>query len=103
MGQSQVSNQSGTSWYSVITASSYEVAVLIVSLINYVTHQYSKATYNTTHKTSPGEGLQYLIALFLVSIVCNSPHSWFFPLCVFLLCVIHPTDHNSHCVYFYCV
>ena len=38
MGQGQVSDQSGTSWYSVITASSYNVAVLIMSAINYVTH-----------------------------------------------------------------
>ena len=32
----QVSNQSGTSWYPVITANSYKVAVLVMSLINYI-------------------------------------------------------------------
>ena len=44
-----------------------------MSLINYVTHQYTNATQNisrktpqTPHKTSPGEGLQSLITLFLV-------------------------------------
>ena len=75
MGQGQVSDQSGTSWYPVITASSYKVAVLIMSLINYVTHQYTKYTKytnytqntQTPHKTSPGEGVQSVIALFLVS------------------------------------
>ena len=66
MGQGQVSDQSGVSWYPVITVSSYKVAVLITSLINYVTHQYTNATQNTPHKSSPGEGLQSLIALFLV-------------------------------------
>ena len=77
MGQGQVSDQSGASWYPVITASSYKVAVLIMCLINYITHQYTNATQNipyktiqTPHKTSPDEGLQSLIALFLVS-VCN--------------------------------
>ena len=30
MGQGQVANQSGTSWYPVITASSYKVAVLVL-------------------------------------------------------------------------
>ena len=44
MGQGQVANQSGTSWYPVITASSYEVAVLVMSLINYITHQYTNTT-----------------------------------------------------------
>ena len=50
----------------VTTASSYKVVVLIMSLINYGTHQYTSATQNTPHKTSPGEGLQPLIALFIV-------------------------------------
>ena len=50
----------------VITASIYKVAVLIMSHINYVTHQYTNTTENTPHKTRPGEGLQSLIALFLV-------------------------------------
>ena len=50
MGQGQVSNQSGTSWYPVITASSYKVAVLVMSLINYVTHQYTNTTQNSTNK-----------------------------------------------------
>ena len=40
MGQVHVSNQSGTSWYPVITASSYKVTVLVMSLINHVTHHY---------------------------------------------------------------
>ena len=64
----------------VITASIYKVAVLIMSLINYVTHQYTNATQNTPHKTTqtphnaphktnPGEGLQSLTALFLVVIL----------------------------------
>ena len=73
MGQGQVSNQGATSWYTVITASSYQVAVLVMSLINYVTHQYTNTTQNTPHKTtqaphktSPGKGLQSLIALFIV-------------------------------------
>ena len=69
MGQGQVSDQSGTCWYPVITASNYKVAVLIMSLINYVTHQYTNTTqtpHNTTHKTNPGKSLQSLIALFLV-------------------------------------
>ena len=77
MGQGQVSDQSRTSWYPVITTSSYKVAVIIMSLINYVTHQYTNATQNTPHKmtqtphntpykTIPGKGLQSLIALFLV-------------------------------------
>ena len=39
-------HQSGTSWYPVITASGYKVAVLIMSLINYVTHQYTNTTQN---------------------------------------------------------
>ena len=63
MGQGQVSDQSGTSWYLVITVSSYKVAVLIMSLINYVTHQYTNATQNTPHKTSSGEGLQSVLFL----------------------------------------
>jgi len=72
-------HQSGTSWNPVITASSYKVAVLIISLINYVTHSYINATQNTPHKRSPGEGLQSLIALFVlvlcvVCVVCV----WFF-------------------------
>ena len=66
MGQGQVSNQSGTSCYPVITASSYKVAVLVMCHINYVTHQYINTTQNIPHKPSPGEGLQSLIALFLV-------------------------------------
>ena len=60
-----------------ITASIYKVAVLIMSLINYITHQYTNATQNTPHKTtqtphnttlkrSPCECLQSLIALFVV-------------------------------------
>ena len=68
MGQGQVSDQSGTSLYPVITASSYKVAILVMSLINYVTHQYTNTTQNTPHKTSPGEGLQSLIAIFLVGL-----------------------------------
>ena len=59
-------HQSGTSWYPVITTSNYKVTVLILSLINDVTYQYTDITQNTPHKTSPGEGLQSLIALFLV-------------------------------------
>ena len=44
MGQGHVSDQSGlhqsgTSWYRVITASSYKVAVLVMSPINNVTNQ----------------------------------------------------------------
>ena len=74
MGQGQVSNQKGTSWYPVITASSYKVTVLTyISLVNYVTHQYTNSTQNTLHKTtqspqntSPGEGPQSLIAILLV-------------------------------------
>ena len=50
----------------VITYNIYEVAVLMMSLINYVTHQYTNSIQNTPHKTSPGEGLQSLVALFLV-------------------------------------
>ena len=60
-------------WYLVITASSYKVAVRIMSPINYITHQYTNATENTPHKTtqtphktSAGDGMQSLIALFLV-------------------------------------
>ena len=56
------------------------MAVLVMSLINYVTHQYTNTTQNTRHKTtqtphktSPGEGLQSPIALFLVLIV----NGWF--------------------------
>ena len=43
-------HQSGTSWYPVITAGSYEGAVLVMSLINYVIHRYSNATQNTPQK-----------------------------------------------------
>jgi len=68
----------------VITASIYNVAVLIMSPINYVTHQYTNATQNaphktsqTPHKTSPGEGLQSLIAhfffFFVFSITAQPP------------------------------
>ena len=59
IGQGQVSNQSGTSWYPVITANSFKVAVLIMSLFNYVTavHKHHKTT-QTPHKTSPGKGLK---------------------------------------------
>ena len=60
----------------VITASSYKVAVLIMCHINYVTHQCLNATQNTPHKSSPGEGLQSLIALFLVDIVMTSMLMW---------------------------
>ena len=56
-------HQSRTSWYPVITDSSYKVAVLVMSFINYITHQYANATQNTPHKTSPGEGLQSSVAL----------------------------------------
>ena len=74
----QVSNQNGTAWYPVITASSYKVAVLVMFLIYYVTHQDTNATQNTPHKTtqtphntahkiSPGKVCNlFLIALFLV-------------------------------------
>ena len=62
-------HQSRTSWYPVITASSYKVAVLIMCLINYLTQQDTNATQNTLQKTSPGEGLQSLIALFLVFVM----------------------------------
>ena len=48
MGEGLVSKQSGTSRYLVITAISYKVAVLVMSIINYVTHQY---TYNTKYMT----------------------------------------------------
>ena len=69
-------HQSGTSWYPVITASIYKVSVLIMSLINYVTHKYKNTTqntphkttqapHNTPHKTSTGEGLQSLIYGFM--------------------------------------
>ena len=56
MGQGQVPikaglHQSGKSWYPVITASSYKVAVLIMSLFNYVTHQYTNSTQNYTNIT----------------------------------------------------
>jgi len=44
MGQGQVSNHSGTSWDPVITVNSYKVIVLIMFLLNYVTHQYTNAT-----------------------------------------------------------
>ena len=61
----------------VITASNYKVAVLIMSLINCITHQYTNAAQNiphktaqTPHKTSPSKGLQSLIALFLVNFIC---------------------------------
>ena len=50
-GQGQVSDQSGTSWYPVITASSYKVAVLVMPIINYVTHEYTNTTQNTRHKS----------------------------------------------------
>ena len=74
MGQGQVSDQSGVAskqdvLYPVITASSYKIAVLIMSLINYITHQHTNASQNTPHKSSPDEGLQSLIALFLVFIL----------------------------------
>ena len=45
-------HQSGMSWYPVITASSYKVAVVIMSFINYIKHQYTNATQNTPHKTT---------------------------------------------------
>ena len=51
MGQGQVSGQSGTSWYPVITVSGYKMAVLIMRLINYVTHQYTNTTHHTMHHT----------------------------------------------------
>ena len=51
MGQGQVSDQSVTSWYPVITAGSYKVAVLVTSLINYVTHQCTNTTQNYTNTT----------------------------------------------------
>ena len=63
MGQGQVSDQSGTSWYPVITASSYKVAVLVMSIINFVAHHYTNTT-QTPHKTSPGKGLKSLNTLF---------------------------------------
>ena len=44
MGQGQVSNHSGTSWDPVITVNSCKVTVLIMFLLNYVTHQYTHAT-----------------------------------------------------------
>ena len=66
MGQGQVSDQSGTSWYPVITASSYKVAVLIMSLDTNATQNTPHKIKQTPQKTSPGEGLQCLIALFLV-------------------------------------
>jgi len=71
MGQGKVSDQSGTSWHLVITASTYKVAVLVMSIINYVTHQNTNTTQNTPHKTSADEGLQSLIALFLIIIIIN--------------------------------
>jgi len=83
MSEGQLSNQSRTSWYPIITASSYKVTVLVMS-INYVIHQYTNPTQNTPrtttqtpHKTSPGEGLQSLIAFLLV---------W---KCFFLTCYLH--------------
>ena len=65
MGQGQVSNQSGMSWYPVTTASSYKVAVLVMSLINYVAHQYTNTTQNTLHKTTQTPQKQVLAR------VCN--------------------------------
>ena len=41
------------------------MAVLVMSLIDYVTHQFTNSAQNTPHKTIRGEGLQSLIALFL--------------------------------------
>ena len=41
-----VLHQSGTSWYPVITVRDYKVAVRIMSLISYVTHQYTNTTLN---------------------------------------------------------
>ena len=55
----------------VITVRTYKVIVLIMSLINYVTYQYTNATHNTPHK-SLGESLQFCIALFLVCLFCLS-------------------------------
>ena len=45
------------------------MAVVVMSIINYVAHQYMHkhhTQYTTQKKTSPGDGLQSLIALFLV-------------------------------------
>ena len=74
MGRGQVSNQSGTIWYPVITASSYKVAVLIMSLIKYehASTQTPHKTTQTPHKRSPGKGLQSLITLFLVLRRCHT-------------------------------
>ena len=52
MGQGQVSDQSGMSWYPVITASSYKVVVLVMSIINYATHQYTNITQTPQQKKS---------------------------------------------------
>ena len=51
-------HQNGTSWYPVITASSSKVAVLIMSVINYVTHQCTNATQNIPHKTTHTHTIQ---------------------------------------------
>ena len=56
--------QSRTSWYPVITASSYKVVVLVMSL-KIMQHKIAQ----TPQKTSPDRVLQYLIALFLVIIM----------------------------------
>ena len=76
MGSGQVSDQSGKSCYPVITAHSYKGAIIFVSISNYVTHQNINTTQNTlhkstqaSHKTNSAEGLQSLIALFLVIIL----------------------------------
>ena len=45
-------HQSRKSWYPVITASSYKVAVLIMSHINQVTRQYTNATQNKSWRGS---------------------------------------------------
>jgi len=73
MCQGHASDQSGVAskrdvLYLAITASGYKMAVLIMSL-NYKTHHHTNAPQNTPHKNSPREGLQSLIALFLVFIL----------------------------------
>ena len=88
MGQGQVFNQSWTSWYLVITASRYIVAVLIMSLINYITHQCTNATQNTPHQRSPGKGLLPLIALlFFFTSVTEGEGGYVFTPAFLFVCV----------------
>ena len=67
-------------------------------LINYVTHQYINATQNTPHKTSPGEGLQSLIALFLATSTTEGEGGYVFtPFCLSVNCR-NPSDFGNYVV-----